>query len=61
MYSIVQVYMIMLLLGLYAFVGAVPLMLLMAAVTYIKQDKAYFRKKIDKFIGDYDGRIKGIK
>lgn len=50
MYSLIQVYMIMLLIGLYALVGAIPLMILMAIVTYRKKDKAYFRKKIDKFI-----------
>lgn len=53
MYSIVQVYMIMLLIGFYALVGAIPLILLMAAITYLKQDKAYFRKKIDKYIGEW--------
>lgn len=51
MYSLIQVYMIMLLTGLYALIGAIPLMLVMATVTYIKKDKAYFRRKIDKFIG----------
>lgn len=51
MYSLVQVYMIMLLLGLYALIGAVPLILIMIVITYMKKDKAYFRKKIDKFIG----------
>lgn len=50
MYSLVQVYMIMLLIGLYALIGAVPLILTMIVITYRNQDKAYFRKKIDKFI-----------
>lgn len=51
MYSLVQVYIMMLLIGLYALIGAIPIMLVMAVITYRKQDKAYFRKKIDKFIG----------
>ena len=55
MYSIMQVYTIMLLTGLYALIGAIPLMLIMATVTYIKKDKAYFRRKIDKFIGGNNG------
>lgn len=50
MYSLVQVYMIMLLIGLYALIGAVPVIVIMALVTYRKHDKAYFRRKIDKFI-----------
>jgi len=48
--SIIQVYIIMLLTGFYALIGAIPLMLLMAAITYKTKDKAYFRRKIDKFI-----------
>lgn len=50
MYSLIQVYIIMFLIGFYALVGAVPLILIMIAITYKKQDKAYFRKKIDKLI-----------
>lgn len=50
MYSLVQVYMIMLLIGLYGLIGAVPVILIMAIVTHKTKDKAYFRKKIDKLI-----------
>lgn len=50
--GIIQVYMMMFLLILYAFIGSIPVMIYMAVVTYIKQDKYYFRKKINKFIGE---------
>ncbi|MBD7914519.1 hypothetical protein H9660_05120 [Clostridium sp. Sa3CUN1] len=50
--AIIQVYIMMFLLILYAFIGSIPLMIYMAVVTYRKQDKAYFRRKIDKFIGE---------
>lgn len=48
--GVIQVYIMMFLLVLYGLIGAIPLMIYMAVVTYIKQDKYYFRKKIDKFI-----------
>lgn len=48
--GLIQVYIMMLLIGLYSLVGAIITMPMMALVTYIKKDKAYFRKKIDKFI-----------
>lgn len=51
MYSLVQVYIMIILLGLYALIGVIPIMLVMAAITYITKDKAYFRRKIDEFIG----------
>lgn len=50
--GIIQVYMMMFLLMIYAFIGSIPVMIYMAVVTYIKQDKYYFRKKINKFIGE---------
>lgn len=56
MYSIMQVYTIMLLTGLYALIGAIITMPIMATVTYIKKDRAYFRRKIDKFIGGNHGK-----
>lgn len=46
--SIIQVYIIMLLTGFYALIGAIPVALVMAAITYKTKDKAYFRKEIDK-------------
>lgn len=45
-----QVYTIMFLTGLYALIGAVLVMSIMAIITYLKRDKAYFRREIDKFI-----------
>ena len=52
MYGLIQMYLIIFFISLYLVIAAVPLMLLMATVTYMRKDKAYFRKKIDKFIGD---------
>lgn len=52
MYSLIQVYLIILCIFLYLVIAIVPLFLLMAAITYLRQDKAYFKKKIDKFIGE---------
>ena len=52
MYGLIQAYLIIFFIFLYLVIAAVPIMLLMATVTYMRKDKAYFRKKIDKFIGD---------
>lgn len=48
--GLIKLYLILLLMGLYSLIGAIPVMLFMATVTYIKKDKAYFRKKINKFL-----------
>lgn len=53
--GLIQVCIIMLLTGFYALIGAIPLMPLMAIVTYKTKDKAYFRRKIDKLIGGNNG------
>ena len=48
--GLIQVYIIMLLTGFYALIGAIPAALVMAAITYKTKDKAHFRRKIDKLI-----------
>ena len=50
MYSLIQISMIIFLMLLYALIGAVLVMSIMAIITHLKRDKAYFRRKIDKFI-----------
>lgn len=61
MEGVIQVYMIMLLMLLYGVIGSIPVLLYMVTVTYIKKDKAYFRKKIDKFIGAKNGEDINLK
>lgn len=53
MYSLIQISMIIFLMLLYALIGAVLVMSIMAIITYLKRDKAYFRRKIDKFIKEW--------
>ena len=50
MYSLIQISMIIFLMLLYALIGAVLVMSIMAIITHLKRDKAYFRRKINKFI-----------
>jgi hypothetical protein len=50
MYSLMQVLIIIFLTGLYALIGSILTMPIMALVTYKTKDKSYFRKKIDRLI-----------
>lgn len=49
MYGLIQAYLMIFFIFIYLIIAAIPIVIFMAAVTHLNGDKAYFRKKIDKY------------
>lgn len=45
---LIQLYIMLSLIFIYMVLGAIPVIIIMAIVTFITKDKAYFRKKLGK-------------
>lgn len=49
MYGLIQAYIIIAFIFLYVMIAAIPLIFVMATVTFLSGDKAFFRRRIDKY------------
>ena len=50
MYGLMQMYLIIFFIFIYLVIAAVPVILTMATITHLSGDKAFFRRRIDKYM-----------